>query len=117
MANNKSVAVIGAGLVGPLQALFLAQAGFEVHMYEKRSDFRGTSEFPLHFSLHAFSIIVVRSLVSHKDQVHVCTYPGAVAKPFYNPYTGHASSSSSYSIGYISIMRSSLLKYIRTYKQ
>ena len=59
MANNKSVAVIGAGLVGPLQALFLAQAGFEVHMYEKRSDFRGTSEFPLHFSLHAFLIVVV----------------------------------------------------------
>ena len=42
MAEHKSVAIIGAGLVGPLQALFLAQAGFEVHMYEKRSDFRGT---------------------------------------------------------------------------
>ena len=43
MAEHKSVAIIGAGLVGPLQALFLAQAGFEVHMYDKRSDFRGTS--------------------------------------------------------------------------
>ena len=42
MAEHKSVAIIGAGLVGPLQALFLAQAGFEVHMYDKRSDFRGT---------------------------------------------------------------------------
>ena len=98
MANNKSVAVIGAGLVGPLQTLFLAQAGFEVHMYEKRSDFRGTSEFPLNFSLHAF-LIVVCSLVSHKDQVHVCTYPAAVVKLFYDMHTGHASSSSSYSMG------------------
>ena len=32
MAEQKSIAVVGAGLVGPLQALFLAQAGFEVHM-------------------------------------------------------------------------------------
>ena len=45
MAEHKSVAVIGAGLVGPLQALYLAQAGFEVHMYEMRNDFRGTSEY------------------------------------------------------------------------
>ena len=44
MAEQKSIAVVGAGLVGPLQALFLAQAGFEVHMYERRTDFRGTSE-------------------------------------------------------------------------
>ena len=44
MAEHKSIAVIGAGLVGPLQALFLAQAGFEVHVYERRTDFRGTSE-------------------------------------------------------------------------
>lgn len=45
MANHKSVAVVGGGLVGPLQALFLAQAGFEVHVYDKRSDLRATSEF------------------------------------------------------------------------
>jgi len=44
MAERKSIAIIGAGLVGPLQALYLAQAGFEVHLYEKRSDFRDTSE-------------------------------------------------------------------------
>ena len=44
MTEYKSIAVVGAGLVGPLQALFLAQAGFEVHVYDKRSDFRGTSE-------------------------------------------------------------------------
>ena len=45
MADHKSVAVVGGGLVGPLQALFLAQAGFEVHVYDKRSDLRATSEF------------------------------------------------------------------------
>ena len=47
MTEYKSIAVVGAGLVGPLQALFLAQAGFEVHVYDKRSDFRGTSEWKL----------------------------------------------------------------------
>ena len=52
MAEDKSIAIIGAGLVGPLQALFLAQAGFEVHIYEKRSDFRGTSEF-----LHSITFV------------------------------------------------------------
>ena len=45
MTEQKSIAVVGGGLVGPLQALFLAQAGFEVHVYEKRSDLRGTSEY------------------------------------------------------------------------
>ena len=55
MAEEKSIAVIGAGLVGPLQALFLAKAGFEVHMYEKRSDFRGTSEYSIYF--HPFSML------------------------------------------------------------
>ena len=61
MAEHKSVAVIGAGLVGPLQSLFLAQAGFEVHMYEKRNDFRGTS------GLHC--IIVQRDKHIIKEQV------------------------------------------------
>ena len=51
MAEQKSIAVVGGGLVGPLQALFLAQAGFEVHVYEKRSDLRGTSEYLSSFEL------------------------------------------------------------------
>lgn len=41
MTEYKSIAVVGAGSVGPLQALFLAQAGFEMHAYEKTNDFRG----------------------------------------------------------------------------
>ena len=64
MAEDKSIAVIGAGLVGPLQALFLAQAGFEVHMYEKRSDFRGTSEYTR-------LICVLESYTKHKIQVYI----------------------------------------------
>ena len=51
MAEQKSIAVVGGGLVGPLQALFLAQAGFEVHVYEKRNDLRGTSEYLSSFEL------------------------------------------------------------------
>lgn len=36
----EKVAVIGAGLVGSLQAIFLAKKGFEVEVYERRSDIR-----------------------------------------------------------------------------
>jgi len=36
----EKIAVIGAGLVGSLQAIFLAKKGFEVEVYERRSDIR-----------------------------------------------------------------------------
>ncbi|MAY84994.1 MAG: kynurenine 3-monooxygenase [Flavobacteriales bacterium] len=36
----EKVAVIGAGLVGSLQAIFLAKKGFEVEVYERRPDIR-----------------------------------------------------------------------------
>jgi kynurenine 3-monooxygenase len=36
----KKVAVVGAGLVGSLQAVFLAQKGFEVDVFERRPDLR-----------------------------------------------------------------------------
>ena len=45
MAEEKSIAVVGGGLVGALQALFMAKAGFEVHLYESRADIRGTGEW------------------------------------------------------------------------
>ena len=68
MADHKSIAVVGAGLVGPLQALFLAKAGFTVHMYEKRSDFRGTSEFAFFkVGMHSNQIRVQQTI---KDKVH-----------------------------------------------
>lgn len=36
----EKIAVIGAGLVGSLQAIYLAKRGFEVHVYERRPDLR-----------------------------------------------------------------------------
>lgn len=47
MADQKSIAVVGGGLVGALQAMFMAQAGFEVHLYESRVDIRGTGGLAL----------------------------------------------------------------------
>ncbi|XP_067002791.2 kynurenine 3-monooxygenase [Anabrus simplex] len=38
--DEKKVAVIGGGLVGPLCACFLARRGHEVHLYEFRGDIR-----------------------------------------------------------------------------
>ena len=39
MVNNKSV-LIGAGLSGPLMATYLTMHGYNVDIYEKRSDMR-----------------------------------------------------------------------------
>jgi kynurenine 3-monooxygenase len=38
--TEKTVAIVGAGLVGSLQACFLARRGYNVHLYEMRSDIR-----------------------------------------------------------------------------
>lgn len=40
MAKEKKALVVGAGLVGSLWAIFLAKRGYEVHVYERRSDMR-----------------------------------------------------------------------------
>ena len=36
--NDRSITLIGAGLVGPLLAVFLARRGFAVTLYERRPD-------------------------------------------------------------------------------
>lgn len=38
--NKKKVAIVGGGLVGALQACFLAKRGYQVDVYEKRQDMR-----------------------------------------------------------------------------
>lgn len=38
--RDKTVAIVGGGLVGPLQACFMARRGYDVHVYEMRSDIR-----------------------------------------------------------------------------
>lgn len=40
MSSHERIAVIGAGLVGSLKALYLARKGFQVSVYERRSDIR-----------------------------------------------------------------------------
>src|SRR5438105_1698570 len=37
-AQPKQIAIVGAGLAGPLLACFLARDGFDVTVYERRSD-------------------------------------------------------------------------------
>lgn len=39
----EKIAVVGSGLVGCLQAIMLANAGYEVHLFEKRGDLRKAS--------------------------------------------------------------------------
>lgn len=40
MTNTEKIAVAGAGLVGSLQAIYLARKGYEVHVHERRPDLR-----------------------------------------------------------------------------
>ena len=44
--EKKVVAVIGAGLVGSLEACYLAKRGYEVHVYEYREDIRKMEHVP-----------------------------------------------------------------------
>ena len=38
--NKKNVAVVGAGLVGSLWAVYLAKRGYAVSVFDRRSDIR-----------------------------------------------------------------------------
>ncbi len=40
MKKKQKVAIVGAGLVGSLWAVFLARRGYEVHVFERRADMR-----------------------------------------------------------------------------
>lgn len=40
MSNQKSVSLIGAGLVGSLLSIYLAKRGYNVNVFERRSDMR-----------------------------------------------------------------------------
>jgi kynurenine 3-monooxygenase len=44
MSEDKSVAVIGGGPIGSLQAIFLAKRGYKVNIYEYRADQRSIKE-------------------------------------------------------------------------
>ena len=44
--DGKVVAVVGAGLVGALEAIYLAKRGAEVHIYEYREDIRKMEHVP-----------------------------------------------------------------------
>ncbi len=42
--DDSGIAVVGAGLVGSLLALFLAKRGFKVDVFERRADMRSTEK-------------------------------------------------------------------------
>lgn len=44
MANGKII-ITGAGLVGSLLSIYLAKRGYDVHIYEKRADYRKSGAF------------------------------------------------------------------------
>ncbi|XP_063608709.1 kynurenine 3-monooxygenase-like [Penaeus indicus] len=44
--SNKKVLVVGAGLVGSLEACYLAKRGYDVHLYEYRDDIRNMEHVP-----------------------------------------------------------------------
>ncbi|KAL8392345.1 hypothetical protein RB595_002512 [Gaeumannomyces hyphopodioides] len=50
MGSNQKVVVVGAGPVGSLAALYAAQRGHEVEIYELRDDLRDPSTTPLNFT-------------------------------------------------------------------
>ncbi|XP_076064876.1 kynurenine 3-monooxygenase cn [Oratosquilla oratoria] len=44
--GHKTIAVVGAGLVGTLEACLMAQRGYDVHLYEFRQDIREMEHVP-----------------------------------------------------------------------
>ena len=40
MSKPNKITIAGSGLVGALQAIYMKQQGFDVHLYERRSDMR-----------------------------------------------------------------------------
>ena len=44
--EKKRVAIVGAGLVGSLEASYLAQRGYHVDVYEYRDDIRNMEHVP-----------------------------------------------------------------------
>ena len=43
--NKKDITLIGAGLVGSLLSIYLAKKGYQVNVYERRSDMRKASNY------------------------------------------------------------------------
>jgi len=44
--DKKKAVIVGAGLVGSLEACYLAQRGYDVHVYEYRDDIRNMEHVP-----------------------------------------------------------------------
>ena len=45
MINDKKIIIVGAGLTGPLLALYMEKLGFSVDLYERGNDFRKSSAY------------------------------------------------------------------------
>jgi kynurenine 3-monooxygenase len=50
MASTGNIAIVGAGPVGSLAALYAAQRGYQVDVYELRPDLRNPGITPLNFT-------------------------------------------------------------------
>ena len=65
-ADDKTVAVVGGGLVGALSAIMLHRRGFTVHLFEGRLDWREDSRR---------AITEVREVLSRSVVFHPCNLP------------------------------------------
>ncbi|ROW14168.1 hypothetical protein VPNG_04293 [Cytospora leucostoma] len=66
MASTK-VVVVGAGPVGSLAALYAAQRGYDVEIYELRNDLRDPSTVPLNFTKSINLALSVRGITAMQE--------------------------------------------------
>lgn len=65
--SSTKVVVVGAGPVGSLAALYAAQRGYEVEIYELRNDLRDPSTVPLNFTKSINLALSVRGITAMQN--------------------------------------------------
>ncbi|KAI3392530.1 hypothetical protein diail_5541 [Diaporthe ilicicola] len=65
--SSTKVVVVGAGPVGSLAALYAAQRGYEVEIYELRNDLRDPSTVPLNFTKSINLALSVRGITAMRN--------------------------------------------------
>lgn len=87
MGNPQKIVIVGAGPVGSLAALYAAQRGHQVEVYELRPGktnleaCQSSSAFPLHFQLFIRSI----------EGTHPCWFAFALFRSFCSETLNHYS--------------------------
>jgi len=67
MKSPPKIAIVGAGPVGSLAALYAAQRGFEVELYELRPDLRNPGIIPLNFTRSINLAVSERGIKAMRD--------------------------------------------------